>query len=107
MEFKHCSWNFGTSSATKYRGSHYLVLSNREGKSMAPNSVVFTDCEINLGNYRLIYCSDTDVCFDKCDYKSSYDTLVDGIAEKPNRVRVINMQNRMSKSIARHSVIIE
>lgn len=105
MEFKQCSWDFEPSPATKYKGSYYLVFTSKEGKGAASKSVSFKDCDINLDKYRMLYCSDTDVRFDKCDYKSSYDTLVDGKTELPNRVRVSNMTNLKKKEVARHSVL--
>ena len=38
---------------------------------------------------------------------SSYDTLIDAKADRPNRVRVMNMKNLKKKQVARNSIMVE
>ena len=107
MVFSRCRWTFDPSSAQTQRGSYYIVLSNPNGKGTRVKSVEFNHCDIDIDKYRLLYCSDTDVKFDSCDYISSYDTLIDAKADRPNRVRVSNMANQKKKQIARNSIMVE
>ena len=107
MVFNHCTWDFDASTAKIYKGSYYLVLSTSDKTNTTPKSVVFTSCVINIDKYRMLYCSDTDVRFDNCEYVSSYDTLIDAqVADRPNRVHVSKMTNRKKKEVARNSIII-
>ena len=105
MIFDHCSWDFITSHANKYKGSFFLVLSDPNEFSDSPKSVTFHGCKINLDKYRLLYCQDTDVTFKDCEYVNSYDTLVDATANQPNRIRVYNMANKRNKQVARNFVL--
>ncbi len=103
MVFDSCKWVFDSSAAKKYRGSYFLVLSDYEDKGTVSKSVVFTNCDISIDKYRMLYCSNTDILFDTCNYQNSYDTLVDGQADRPNRVKVSKMTNLKMKEVARHS----
>lgn len=105
MVFSRCRWIFDPSSAQTQRGSYYIALSNPNGKGTRVKSVEFNHCVIDIDKYRLLYCSDTDVKFDNCNYITSYDTLIDAKADRPNRVRVLNMTNQKKKQIARNSIM--
>lgn len=107
MVFSRCRWTFDPSSAQTQRGSYYIALSNPNGKGTRVKSVEFNHCVIDIDKYRLLYCSDTDVKFDNCNYITSYDTLIDAKADRPNRVRVLNMTNQKKKQIARNSIMVE
>lgn len=107
MVFNRCHWSFDPSAARTQRGSYYLALSNPNNKGVRAKSVEFNNCYIDIDKYRLLYCSDTDVKFDNCNYITSYDTLVDAKADRPNRVRVSNITNLNKKQVARNSVIVE
>lgn len=107
MVFSRCRWTFDPSSAQTQRGSYYIALSNPNGKGTRVKSVEFNHCDIDIDKYRLLYCSDTDVIFDNCNYITSYDTLIDAKADRPNRVRVMNMKNLKKKQVARNSIMVE
>ena len=107
MFFKHCKWLFENSNANQYRGSHFIVLSDSNfSSSVKEKSVVFSNCDINIDKYRLLYCSDTHIEFKDCNYITSYDTLVDAKKDHPNHVSISNMKNTKKKEIARNSIII-
>lgn len=107
MVFNHCRWSFDPSTDQTQRGSYYIALSNPNNKGTRAKSVEFNHCDIDIDKYRLLYCSDTDVKFDNCNYVTSYDTLIDAQADRPNRVRVSNMMNHKKKLVARNSIMIE
>ena len=83
MVFDHCKWVFANSQAKVYKGSYYMVLSERD-KNTLESYVTFTACDIDIDQYRMLYCSNTDIFFDRCDYVSSYDTLVESQQNNPN-----------------------
>lgn len=107
MVFNRCQWSFVPSTAQTQRGSYYIALSNPSNKGVRAKSVEFNHCDIDIDKYRLLYCSDTDVKFDNCNYIMSYDTLIDAKSDRPNRVRVTNMKNQKKKQIARNSIVVE
>ena len=107
MVFNSCHWSFNPSTAQTQRGSYYIALSNPNDKGVGAKSVEFNHCDLDIDKYRLLYCSDTDVKFDNCNYISSYGSLVDAQADQPNRVRVSSMNNAKKLPVARHSVEIE
>ena len=106
MLFNRCTWEFAALQTTNFRGSYFLVLANSGELDDFSRSVTFKDCKINLANYRMLYCHDTDVAFLNCEYIDSYDTLIDAQADRPNRVHVSKMTNRKKKEVARNSIII-
>ena len=107
MVFSRCRWTFAPSTAQTQRGSYYIALSNPNNKGTRAKSVEFNHCDIDIDKYRLLYCSDTDVKFDNCNYITSYDTLIDAMTDRPNRVSVTNMKNHKKKLVARNSIMIE
>lgn len=100
MTFIRCKWTFPPSEAYKNKGSYYLVLSDKKGQ----NSVCFESCDFTMDQYRMLYCNDTDVEFKKCNYISSYGSLVDAQVDQPNRVQVTSMNNAKKLPVARHFV---
>lgn len=104
MVFNRCQWSFDPSIAQTQRGSYYIALSNPSNKGARTKSVEFNHCDIDMDKYRLLYCSDTDIKFDNCNYISSYGSLVDAQMDRPNRVRVSAMKNEKNLPVARHFV---
>ena len=106
MVFDHCKWVFADSQAKVYKGSYYIVLSERDNNTLE-NFVTFTSCDIDIDQYRMLYCSNTDIFFDRCDYVSSYDTLVESQQNNPNRIKVKQMNNIGNRRVSNRSIIIE
>lgn len=107
MVFENCEWVFSDSKADTYKGTYFLVLSNSDDSEIDGRSVLFKNCVMSLDKYRLLYCSNTDISFVDCKYVSSYDVLVNGKPENPNRIIVSNMKNRKKKLVARNSILME
>lgn len=105
MVFNRCQWSFKPSTAKQYKGSYFIIMTNPE--VAASKHVSFNDCQIDIDKYRLLYCSDADVSFKDCSYLSSYESLVDGTPEKPNRVSVKNMTQKGKKQVARHYIPVK
>lgn len=100
MTFIRCKWEFAPSEVSKNKGSYYLVLSGEKRQ----NSVRFESCDFTIDQYRMLYCNNTDVEFNDCNYISSYGSLVDAQTDQPNRVRVSTMKNAKNLPVARHFV---
>lgn len=100
MIFLRCKWEFAPSEVSKNKGSYYLVLSggNRQ------NYVLFESCDFTMNQFRMLFCNDTEIEFNNCNYISSYGSLVDAQADQPNRVLVSSMNNAKKLPVARHFV---
>ena len=104
MVFNHCTWNLSASKVDNYKGSYFLVLINLKDAKNTPRSVIFRDCHINLDKYRMLFCSNSDICFFDCEYVESFDSLVDSEIDKPNRVQISNMKNFSKKQVVRNLI---
>lgn len=101
MSFISCSWDV-SAVQTKERGQSLIFLKDKNGRVVSANKVIFQDCRFNLPDCRLITCCDTNISFQGGEYVNSYDVLILGDSNRPNKVESKKFRNSGRKQISRY-----
>ena len=100
MEFLSCSW-IVSNVQERQKGQSLLLLKDSKGNTASADRILFQDCIFNIPDCRLITCIDTDILFQGGEYQASYDVLVLGGQNRPNRIELKSFKNLRQASISR------
>lgn len=101
MSFVSCSWTV-SEVKEKERGQSLLFLKDKKGQVASAPWIKFQDCLFNIPGCRLITCCNTDVSFQGGEFIDSYDVLVLGEKNRPNRVKSNTIRKSKRKEISRY-----
>ena len=86
--FERCTWDFKPTSSSKNKGTYFLVQDDNGQKRSKTKTIQFKNCSIDIDQYRLLYCSDTDVMLDKTPVTTIYQSYVGSPQDKSNRITI-------------------
>ena len=79
-----------------------MFFKDKNGKIASARRISFQNCRFNMPGCRLITCCDTDISFQGGEYLDSYDVLVLGDKDRPNRVDNKKLRNGSRKQLSRN-----